>query len=222
VLELVDSAAHTDAVAANRRLSLLTLDSLDVADDLSWNQRLTVEIAESLIAGGTLLLDDVLYSAVVLNATTLAPGEYTNFPFNSFGQMGSTYLGATDSAIYALEGSNDDGVNIDAVVRSGLVNFGTSQFKRVPRAYLGYTSDGALVLKTISTGGTADGTGRGTKVERWYELTPRTADAPATARIKLGRGVKATYWQFELTNKDGADFNVSELQLLPVVLSRRV
>lgn len=222
VMSLVDSIAHTDAGTGIARINVLTLDALDLADPVSWNQRLTVEAIEAMAVGGTLVLDGDTYTAVVLNATTLAPSEYNNFPFNSFGQMGSTYLGATDTAIYALTGDDDDGNLIDASVLTGLINFGTSQYKRVPRAYLGYTSDGALVLKTIGTGGATDGTGRGTKIERWYELTSRTADAPATARIKLGRGVKATYWQFELTNKDGADFELSELKLLPVVLSRRV
>lgn len=218
----VSSIVNTDTALGTNRVGILTLDSVDLTDAVSWNQRLNGEFEEAIAVGGTLVLDDTIYSAVVLNADTLAPSEYTNFPFNSFGKMGSTNLGATDTAIYALTGDDDDGIGIDAVVRTGLINFGTTQFKRVPRAYLGYTSDGALVLKTIGTGGTADGTGRGTKVERWYELTPRTADAPATARIKLGRGVKATYWQFELTNKDGADFDVAEIKLLPVVLSRRV
>lgn len=222
VIALVESAEYTDALTATSSINILTLDSVDIVDEVSWNQRLTVENVEALIVGGTLVLDGDTYTAVVLNATTLAPSEYSNFPFNSFGKLGTTYLGATDTAIYALTGTDDDGVGIDAVVRTGLESFGSGQYKRVPRAYLGYTSDGALVLKTISTGGTADGTSRGQKVERWYELTPRTADAPATARIKLGRGVKATYWQFELTNKDGADFSIDELKLLPVLLSRRV
>jgi hypothetical protein len=72
-----------------------------------------------------------------------------------------------------------------------------------------------LALKTIATDG-------GAKVERWYELREKPADEVRESRIKLGKGVKSRYWQFELVNVDGGEFEVDQLHLMPVMLSRRV
>jgi hypothetical protein len=39
--------------------------------------------------------------------------------------------------------------------------------------------------------------------------------------VKMGRGVKSRYWQFTISNVDGADFEIDELVLLPIILKRR-
>jgi hypothetical protein len=215
VVENIEAAVLADVLSGTRRLSLLISDELVGTDSTSIAQRLQAALEEDAIFGGTIVLPDGVFSAIVLNTESLGISEYTNYPFNSFGKLGNDYLGASDTDIFRLTGADDAGTDIDAVIRTSMTNFGTNVFKRVPRAYLGYTSDGGMIMKTISTAG-------GVKTERWYELSPRTADAPAAARIQLGRGIKATYWQFELINKLGADFDIDSLQLYPMILKRRV
>lgn len=219
VVANIEAAVMADSLAGNKRLSLLVSDDLVGTDEDVANAICRVLAADEAIFGGTITLPDGVFSAIVLNTESMGVSEYTNYPFNSFGKLGSDYLGASDTNIYQLTGDDDAGTDIDAVIRTGMTNFGTNVFKRVPRAYLGYTSDGGLIMKTISTSG-------GTKTERWYELTPRlgdhASDVHAAARIKLGRGIKATYWQFELINKLGSDFDIDMLQLYPMILSRRV
>jgi hypothetical protein len=215
VAENIEAAVMADALAGTRRLSLLISDELVGTDTTNISQRLQAALTDDAVFGGTIVLPDGVFSAIVLNTETLGISEYTNYPFNSFGKLGADYLGASDTDIFKLTGDDDAGTDIDAVIRTSMTNFGTNVFKRVPRAYLGYTSDGGMIMKTISTSG-------GVKTERWYELTPRTADAHVAARIQLGRGIKATYWQFELINKLGADFDIDSLQLYPMILKRRV
>ena len=101
------------------------------------------------------------------------------------------------------------------MIKTGISNLGSGLKKRVPRAYIGYTSDGTLLLKTITTQ-------TGQKIERWYQLGEHTADAPYQGRVKMARGVDSVYWQFELTNIDGADFEIDTLQLYPVAITRRI
>lgn len=215
IISQLDSVLYADATILTPGFNFVVADTVETSDSTDVNWKIIEALLDGVVFGGSLVLPDGVYTAMVLNTESLGITEYDNYPFNSFGKLGQTYLGATDSAIYALTGATDDGQNIDAVIRSGMTNFGTNLYKRVPRAYLGYTSDGALIMKTLSMTG-------GVKTERWYELTPRTAAAPTGARIKLGRGIKATYWQFELVNKAGADFDISSLQLFPMILNRRV
>jgi len=215
----IEAAAMSDVIAGGMRLNLLVSDELIGSDTLIDSARLRAALDDNAIFGGAITLPDGVFSAIVLNTESLGISEYTNYPFNSFDKLGNDYLGASDTDIFQLTGDDDAGTDIDAVIRTSMTNFGTNVFKRVPRAYLGYTSSGGMIMKTISTSG-------GVKTERWYELTPRTGDhastAPAAARIQLGRGIKATYWQFELINKLGADFDIDSLQLYPMILKRRV
>jgi hypothetical protein len=44
----------------------------------------------------------------------------------------------------------------------------------------------------------------------------------ALRRTKLDRGVKATYWAFELENVDGADFEIESIEFMPVVMTRKI
>lgn len=218
-VQLFTQLSDALSLSATGTYSLVLLqfvqDAVDVDSVLSTaGTQLSAQLAEGFKFAGILNLPDAQYTAWVMNTETLAPTEYTNYPFNSFAKLGQKYLGATETGIFELTGSNDAGTNINAAIRSGLLDFGTSLKKRVPYAYLGYTSTGRLLLKV----GTTD---QGTKVEDWYELT-ETQAAPDSARFKIGKGLQARYWQFELTNAEGADFALDQVQFYPLVLSRRL
>jgi hypothetical protein len=112
---------------------------------------------------------------------------------------------------------DDDGEPIAAYIRTGDLMLGGTARCNVPRAYLYVRQEGDLFLKTL----TVD---RGHRAEFWYRLTPHASDGSdaATRRVRLGRGVRAVSWAFEIANVDGADFDLRGCEVLPVVLSRRV
>jgi len=153
----------------------------------------------------------------VLNVEGQRPvSEYRGYEFNSFANIGGRYFAATDAGLYVLgESGQDEGAPIDAHVRTMMLDFGSAAQKRVVAAYLGYTSSGTVVLKVRSVDD-------GQLVEHWYEAQTLTADAPRAGYKPLGRGLKSRYWQFELANVDGADFELDKLELYPLQLSRRV
>lgn len=219
VIRAVDEALTQISLESQSSLYfniLLSSESLvSLLTDTSQFSSVYNEVGDTILFVGALGIDNEDYIVWAVHPQYPAATEYENYEFNSFAQVGSTYLGAAYDGIYELSGSNDAGANIAAVVRTGLLDFGASQLKQVTRAYLGYTSDNRLILKTIATDG-------GQKTERWYELRDKTADDIREARIKLGKGVKSRYWQFELINTDGGDFEIDQLQLLPLMLSRRV
>jgi len=137
--------------------------------------------------------------------------QYTNFAFNSYARLNGAALGANDSGIYVLTGTDDAGTAIAARARTGVTDFGVSNLKRVIEAYFGIRNDGAMVVKTITDEGK----------ERWYEMRQTNAGIHRS-RCKLGRGVQANYWQFELLNKDGDDFELDSISLTPIVLTRKL
>jgi hypothetical protein len=163
------------------------------------------------------------YTAYALSISTrdidgaLVPAvvEYQNFPFNSFALFNGKYYGASEDGIFELTGSDDNGTEIEAYVRAALNTLGTNRFKRMPSMYLGYTSSGTMVLKVVTVA-------NGAKVEDWYTLREKPADVMRDARIKVGKGLKSVYWAWELHNKDGADFALDIVELMPLALDRRI
>lgn len=156
------------------------------------------------------------YVGVVMNTETSSVSEYHEVPYNSMARTDvDTYMAAGPDGIYEMAGSLDDTANIDAYITTKLFNFGNSQFKRVERAYLGYRNDGPMVLKVITRNSL------GERVEDWYEQDS-TSDSIRVDRVKIGKGLKSHYWQFTLSNKTGADFDLDSIEFKPIVLSRRV
>lgn len=214
VTKTIEDAHFSDTVADNLRLFAVVEDGMLGSDGLTVAARLVGMIEDGFEFTGVLTLPDGQYTAWVVNTESLGISEYSNYPFNSFARLGNTYLGATELGIYALEGDDDAGTSIDSVIRTGLLDFGKGVKKRIPSAYLGYTADGRLILKLSVTDS-------GDKKEYWYELD-QSRNAPVVERIKSGKGLKSVYWQFEIINADGIDFELDMVKLYTVLLDRRV
>ena len=149
--------------------------------------------------------------AFVMHLEAQALSTYTNYPFNSMTQFNGVYLGASDAGIFALVGDTDAGTAIDAVVRLGMSDFGTSLIKRVAKAYVGYAAAGDLELRVITDGG----------VLRRYKLhTTRTG--MHGWRVEVGKGILSRYWQFEVANVGGAGFTLNCVEITPTRMGRRV
>lgn len=151
------------------------------------------------------------FSTVAMHTENLALTTYTNYEFNSFAKFNGVYLGAKTDGIFALSGATDAGVLIDAAARLGITDFSTSHLKRVERCYVGYRTDGSMVLRVLTDGGES----------RDYLLTATGQSGAHGNYVRIGRGVEARYWQFELLNRDGADFQLDMMEFKPTVLRRR-
>ena len=215
LVSAVDTAAAADSSNYYVTLLLSAADDAAAADVLTPQMVFNLAVADTATFVTRLPLVDGEYSAWILNTETAGAWEYSNYPFNSFATFEGRSFGLTDTTLYELEGSDDDGTEIAAWYRTGLMDLGTSRLKTVPRAYLGYSAESGLVLKTYTTEG-------GEKRERWYAMVPTTADATREGRVKLARGVRARLWGFEVHNVDGGSIDVDKLQVLPVVLRRRI
>ncbi len=207
------------------------LDAMQIADALDYSVTITAFLDENMQVDGQLtsvaellrLLEDSMsvgvkltndtgvYEAWAMNTMTGGATLYDNFPFNSFAlHTNKKYLGAAGDGIYELSGADDDGTPIDAGFKTGLMDFGSTLSKRMVDAWFTMTSEGEMLLKTTTV--EADG-----KVERWYKVKK----TPRMHRAKMARGVKAMFWQFELTNLEGRDFDLDNLALHPLPLNRR-
>ncbi len=211
----VESALMTAGAIPTMMVVVTAAETVTLSSSLATTLQAFESLSESVEIAVQIIIEDKIYWAYVLNTESKAASNYINFPYNSFALIDGKYYGARDNGIYLLEGADDAGTQIDAHIRSGLLDFNSTYLKRLKYAYLGYTTDGRVLLKIIDT---ADGV----KTERHYELVQQTADTYREARRKLGGGVKSRYWGFELANIDGADFDLESIQFMPIMLTRRV
>jgi hypothetical protein len=150
------------------------------------------------------------WASWVVNYETDAHWRYENFEYNSFATFNGKTFGCKDDGVYELTGASDAGTAIDAKITTPVSDFDNSFKKRMLKAYLGVKSDGDMVLKVLAEGGNV-----------YYYGVDNTRSSVGGARVNIGRGLTSRYWQFELMNSDGADFELDAIEFFPVITSRR-
>lgn len=216
VAALLDRLVAAGAASPGFTLTMLIEDRFVLNADLANAVELHALLRDSVGFAMTLSFDNGEYIAWVLNTEGNALSRYVNYPFNSFAKIGNTYYGAASDGIHALDGDTDNDLPIDAKLRLGLNQLGDRKLKRLPEVYIGYSSDGTLLMKVITIDErTAN------KVAAIYTLPTRGAVNTREHRFEPGKGLRSVDWDFEIHNVDGADFDLASIEFYPLAMSRR-
>lgn len=189
--------------------------------EFSLSQSTSAEVA-SLLRDGVefsvrLFLDSQNASTWTVNTVTSGPTRYENYQFNGFMEVGGQLYGSSETGLMRLSGAKDDGENINAKIRMGLSALGGRNMKRIQSAYLGFSSDGTMLVRVIHSD---DQTGQ--RTAHTYKLIERGTNNTREGRVVVGRGVQAVYWDFEIANEAGADFMIDAFEIYPLQSERRV
>lgn len=213
---IVDAAALGDEATGHFTLTVLVEDAAVFGDALNAELELIARLHDTVGFAMSLAIDNGEYIAWAMNTQSKGLSRYTNYPFNSFGRIGGRYIGCAPDGLHWLEGDSDNGEQINALIRTGLDALGTRKLKRVPEAFIGYSSGGTLVLKVIWTDEQT-----GERAAAFYRLPTRPATSKREGRFKIGRGIKAVDFAFQIENVAGADFELDGIEFRPIVLDRR-
>jgi len=216
VFEAVSGMDLAAAGSFEGRLDMAFVSSADLLSGMDTQAALHLDLFDALEGQVIFKLGEDVYHGWVFSTEAAAFTEYTNYPFNSITMFKGKPYGATDDGIYLLEGDDDAGEPIEAAIKTKLTSMRQRAIKDAHAAYIGYTSSGELVLKVTTV------TRQGAKREDWYKMQHGDSDAFRASRMKIQRGLRSTYWQFEIANQDGADFDVEDVTILHEVLSRRI
>lgn len=212
-LSITEGVDLTSAASQFMTVAVLVEEDVNISETVTSPVELLELITENLGAAVFIKLGDEVYQAWVVNTETAGVTEYRNYPFNSFFEEEGRYFGVSDDGIYELTGDTDEGDAIRAYIRTGFMNFGSIQEKYIDSFFLVYTGDGQLLAKAIITE-------EGERVEQWYTL--RQIDSgPTVERGQGAKGLISTHFEFEITNIEGADFNLQECRVFPVLLGWR-
>lgn len=150
--------------------------------------------------------------ALAMNVENNGISEYTNFNFNSFANFQGKYLAAGTGGIFELTGDNDNETDIDALIRTGQEDGGTSLLKRPEDAYVGVKTDDVLEASVVVDGNIEyDGS----------PIDPRT-DGIGTQKVKFGKGIKSRYWSLQIKNTNGCNFEVESAELVLKPVERKI
>lgn len=150
--------------------------------------------------------------ALALNLKNKTPSMYEGFAYDSLSKLGNVHLAVGVNGIVELGAGQDEGVEISGSIIFGETDFSAPEHKRISDLYLNLRTNGALAVTTI-----ADEVNTTT-----YQVTAPSSEKIETVRVKHGRGTKGRYWQSEIRNVDGADFELQGITMLVDVLSRRI
>jgi len=138
----------------------------------------------------------------------LAVSQYGNFNFDGLVEMNGVPLAFDKDGIYVLEGDDDDGQPIQALLEF-MTDMGSERQKRLRSCYLGCEADGDLRLVLRNDEGNV----------REYMFTHKPMQH--SARVAVGRSGRGRYWTFAIENIDGCYFCVDTVDAVVTVMRRK-
>lgn len=141
--------------------------------------------------------------------------EYTEFPFNSYARIGGSYFAASSDGLYLLGGGSDSGVNIEAHILTGMLDFGGHMMSRTPRVYLDFSGDSGLAVSVYTS---SDGLRR----TEAFTLSLPTAPVDRSACLPLGRGLPSHFWQYRVSNVAGGELEFTRCAPHVIPLTRSI
>lgn len=204
LMRLADSYALTGFVDADLLAAFQLHGSLTAQLDVNASA-----LSHALFIAG-IDIDGTVYDGWVMNLNTEAYSRYEGWQFNSFAKVAGQYMAAAADGLYVLDGDDDHGDPINASILLGKTDYRSPYKKRLPNAYFGIAGDGQMVLRIFHDADTP----------QTFVFSPKAT--LSGSRVKLAHGLESRYWQLQLANRDGADFTLDSIELLPVTLSRRI
>ena len=172
-----------------------------MADILGYSPTPTADITASFVAYSSNMY--VLDYALQARATT----QYINYDMNSMVKFGDTFLGASPDGIFELDGATDNGEDIGAYFEPIITDFGISNPKKVRFVFLGYESEGDLIVTLAAD----------EEVRQSY-VVDSLKTGQQSRRMTGNRNMQGRYVMLGISNTDGCDFGVDSINVAIVIM----
>jgi hypothetical protein len=207
---LLDSTSIAAAAVGSKFAQFLLAETVGLNAAVSVGSISAMSLSDLITAAVSLRAGDEEYVGWVINPNLAASTAAEGLNFLSMARHKAQYYGLKADGLYRLGGDTDAGANINAFVSLAQSDFGTPKQKRIPYAYIGAASDGRMLLRVLVNG------------QSYTYGTKNPSRDMAEQRVDIGKGLRGNYWQFELLNQNGEDFELDKVKFLPVVLERRI
>jgi hypothetical protein len=149
----------------------------------------------------------------VMNLSTFGVTEYSDYSFNSFCDyhLSGVYVGASEDGIFLLDGDDDNGVKINAVIQTGTEDLFAQVMKRLREGWA-VKRGGPLSVQLILD------EGRSPPVMRDMESVRGVS---GEERVKFPRGLKNRFVSFAIRNLGGNDFSLESFRVMVDPITHR-
>jgi predicted acyltransferase (DUF342 family) len=210
-----DTAALSDRAAVMATTSLLAQELAALSDGVTFRQQMSLLVEDQAYIWDEPLLppSGVAWTA---NTDSWAASRYAGFTLNSLAVINGVLYGAGDAGLYRIDGSTDVGAAIAASFTTGQHTNRDDSMRRGGYVYTTMQTDGEMQVQVLDVQA-------GVPTENTYPFESRPAQAPTPTRAKLGKGLRSLLWQFQVSNVNGADFQIpAGMKWLAAPGSRRV
>lgn len=152
------------------------------------------------------------YFTGVMNSRSRGVTEYNNFPFNSYARIGSRWYAAGPGGLYVLGEDDDDGTPITWVIKTGQMDDGDIELKRLPEVLLGLRSNGKVRVRVWPDD----------NVSHEYILPAVLTSTIHQHRVKSGKGMRGRWYAVELRDYNGTDIELDSMQVNMIKTTRRL
>lgn len=199
VLDIVSTGLTGEVASAG-----ITLPSIKSVSTAWWNSGATVSVIIPAIrigANAVILTTD--YEVLVINTKNMALTNYISYAYNSLCEFNGKHFGAKSSGIYELSGTTDNGSSISWKIKTGKLDMQENEKHSPKKKYvlLSYHPSGDLTLTVIG------------KEEEYEYDVESYEETDGVSRIKLGKGIRDKYLQFELKNKNGESVFLDKMKI---------
>lgn len=147
--------------------------------------------------------------AILMNVKNFALTSYTSYNYNSLGVFNGVTVGAKADGIYELSGSDDNGTSIAWKFKTGKLDMDDGKVKKARHVWVSYNPSGDLIL-TVDDG------------ETQYEYAVNSVKQIDNAyRVKLGKGIRNRFLQFELKNIGGETIKLERMRIFSEPIEKK-
>jgi len=149
----------------------------------------------------------------VVNLAHFGVTEYSGYSFNSFCDYRGTgiYLGASEDGIFLLDGDDDNGVKINAVIQTGTEDLWALVMKRLREGFA-VKRGGPLAVQLILDEGRSNPATRDLVLVR---------DVIHEERVKFPHGLKNRFVSFIIKNLGGTAFSLESFRVMVDPITHR-
>lgn len=149
------------------------------------------------------------FRGLAINLSHYGSSEYTGWPFNSFATLDGKLLSAGPGGICLIGGERDNGVFIKSRIRSGVFDLWLPKRRKIIDVWMTYRALNEMVLQLIPDEG-----------EPWEGIFSRIDEQIHECRVKAPRGFKNRFFEIEIRNRGGCDFDLESVRVMVDELSR--
>ena len=152
------------------------------------------------------------FLTAVMNARNNYITEYDSYGFNGYAKIGSEYYATGADGLYLLDGTTDDGANVEWSILTGQMDGKDPGLKRLPEVLLALRNTGPVKVTVHPDD----------NISYDYMLPAVKLDTLHQHRVVPGKGMRSRYYAIGLSGVNNSKVEIDSMQVNMTKTTRRL